>query len=93
MSLDGRAFYYCGTLFVMRILVRGVVIALTIAIAGCGGGVSENVSVTSNSAVSVTSNSPILTIDFTASLIDGSPIRLAEQLAINPVALWFWAPG
>jgi len=69
----------------MKILVRGVVIALAIAIAGCGGGVSEN--------VSVTSNSPILTIDFTASLIDGSPIRLAEQLAINPVALWFWAPG
>ena len=77
----------------MRISVQGVVIALAIAIAGCGADVSENVSVTSNSAVSVTSDSPTSTIDFTASLIDGSPIRLAEQLAINPVALWFWAPG
>ncbi len=31
--------------------------------------------------------------DFSSTLIDGTPITLAEKLAQRPVALWFWAPG
>lgn len=77
----------------MRVSVRGVVIALAIVIPGCGGAVSDNVLGTSDLAVSVTSEFPRSTIDFAAFLIDGSPINLDEQLAINSVALWFWAPG
>lgn len=31
--------------------------------------------------------------DFSSTLIDGTPVSLAEKLAGRPVALWFWAPG
>lgn len=69
----------------MRLAVRSVIIAGTIALAGCGG--------TSTESSSVTTEPPSPSVDFTASLIDGSPITLSEQLAQRPVALWFWAPG
>lgn len=35
----------------------------------------------------------LATPDFSSTLIDGTPITLAEKLAQRPVALWFWAPG
>jgi hypothetical protein len=92
MSLDGPRISYCGTLLDMRIAVRGVVIVRVVALvglslifAGCGSAASDS--------VPVATDAPSSAIDFTASLIDGSPIVLGEQLAQHPVALWFWAPG
>lgn len=69
----------------MRIAARSVIIASAIVIAGCGGTAIES--------SSINTEPPISSVDFTASLLDGSPITLSEQLAQRPVALWFWAPG
>ncbi len=75
---------------------------LAATLAACGSSVSNSASdaldTTIDSAAPAASNSsnPIaagLNIDFTASLLDGSPITLGEQLTQRPVALWFWAPG
>ncbi|MEO8163583.1 MAG: hypothetical protein ABI590_07350 [Ilumatobacteraceae bacterium] len=75
----------------MHISVRSIAIACTIALVGCGGSATDSGSVTDSA--SVITDSPNLSVDFTASLLDGSSITLSEQLAQHPVALWFWAPG
>ncbi len=90
-SLGGQVNFQGGNLQVVRTSVRGVVIACTIAVAGCGGAAIESGAVIDSAPV--TTASPGLSIDFAASLLDGSSIILSEQLAQHPVALWFWAPG
>ncbi|MEO8364333.1 MAG: hypothetical protein ABI570_08130 [Ilumatobacteraceae bacterium] len=69
----------------MQFSVRSVVIACTIALVGCGGSATDS--------ASVTTDPPSVSVDFMASLLDGSSITLSDQLAQHPVALWFWAPG
>ncbi|MHB1090281.1 MAG: hypothetical protein ACYC06_08145 [Ilumatobacteraceae bacterium] len=78
--------------FVCRLLI---ITGLTAISAACGTGASNNtidaVAPAANNSSAPTASNP--SIDFTASLLDGSPIMLHEQLAQQPVALWFWAPG
>ncbi len=69
----------------MRHLMRVIIVTCTVAFAGCGNAVSDS--------AAVSTDSPRLAIEFAASRLDGSSLVLSEQLAQNPVALWFGAPG
>ena len=78
--------------YIGRVLVFAGFAAI---LAACGPDASNSTIGTAQLAAnnSSTPTGVSLPIDFTASLIDGSPITLHEKLAQGPVALWFWAPG
>lgn len=61
------------------------VISLAILTAACSSSTAGNSRTGEPAALEVP--------EFSATLIDGTPITLAEELAQRPVALWFWAPG
>lgn len=79
-----------------------MVAGLIAIFAACSGGAGDSKSDVPNTLIDSTApaasnlSTPLATrlgIDFTAILLDGSPVTLSEQLALRPVALWFWAPG
>lgn len=78
---------------ITRHLIGGLA-SFVIVIAGttaCGSTASD---VRSDAGVSVSeSESDVATFRLVADVIGGGSLSLDDELAVRPVALWFWAPG
>jgi hypothetical protein len=73
-----------------RLLLGALVLAASVAAGACGSGDKNG---TSSGDVEVVSSDTTNNTSVSGVLVGGGSFVLEDAIAIQPVALWFWAPG